>query len=130
MYVLPQSRVEMYATSVKLETMQISFRGCLCNELISSFMPHLSFNCSTFSRRVTARWWRHWAKIQLWTNQNSRNNWYQIVTKTVCFVTFFKFLHVRRPKMSQLICLIVSLSIYFIKCSCFSYVLSCFVFCC
>ena len=90
MYVLPQSRVKMYATSFKLETIQMSFRGCLCNKLISSFMPHLSFNWSTFSRRVTAGWWRHWAKIQVWTNQNSRNNWYQIVTKTVCCVTFFQ----------------------------------------
>ena len=55
---------------------------CPCNKLISSFLPHLSFKWRTFSRRVTARWWRQWAKIQLWTNQNSRNNWYQIVTQT------------------------------------------------
>ena len=30
--------------------------GCLCNKLISNFLPHLSFNWRTFSRRVTASW--------------------------------------------------------------------------
>ena len=27
--------------------------------MISSFLPQLSFNWRTFSRRVTAHWWRH-----------------------------------------------------------------------
>ena len=31
------------------------------------------FNWRTFSRRVTARWWRQWAKNQVLTNQNWRN---------------------------------------------------------
>ena len=30
--------------------------GCLFNKLIFSFLPRLSFNWRTFSRRVTARW--------------------------------------------------------------------------
>ena len=63
-------------------------RGCLCNKLISSFLSHLLFNWCTFSRRVTARcrWWRQWEKIQVWVNQNSGNNWYQIVTWTLYII--------------------------------------------
>ena len=59
--------------------------GCLCNKLISSFLSLLSFNWGTISRRVAACWWRQWAKIQVWTNQNSRNNWNQIVTRTAWY---------------------------------------------
>ena len=127
---LPQSRVKMYAISVKLETMQMSFRGCLCIKLISSFIPYLSFNWSTFLRRVTARWWRHWAKIQVWTSQNSRNNWYQIVTRTVCFVTFFQVS--ARPTTSSVATQVPnSFFIHlFYKTFLLFYVLSCFVFCC
>ena len=33
-----------------------------------------------------AGWWRQWAKLQVWTNEKSGNNWYQIVTRTVCLV--------------------------------------------
>ena len=36
----------------------------------------------TFSRRVTAPWWRQWAKSQVLTNQNSKNRWCQIVRWT------------------------------------------------
>ena len=60
-----------------------TFRGYLCNKLISSFWPHLLFNWRTFSRRVASHYWHQWAKTQVWTNQNSRNNWYQIVTWTI-----------------------------------------------
>ena len=63
--------------------LNILYRSSLCNKLISSFLSHLPFNWRTFSRRVTACWWRQSAKIQVWTNQNSRNNWYQIITRTV-----------------------------------------------
>ena len=58
--------------------------GCLFNKLISNFLSHLLFNCHIFLRRVTALWWRGSAKNKLWTNQNSRNNWYQIVRRTIC----------------------------------------------
>ena len=34
--------------------------------------------------RVTASWWRQWAKNQIWTNQNSRNRWCQIARGTIC----------------------------------------------
>ena len=43
-------------------------RGCLCDNWKPSFLPHLIFNWRTFSRRVTARWWRQWAKNQVLTN--------------------------------------------------------------
>ena len=39
----------------------------------------------TFSKRVTARWWRQWAKNQVSTNQNSRNRWCQIVRQTIWY---------------------------------------------
>ena len=61
---------------------------CLFNKLISNFLPHLIFSWRTFSRLVSAcwwRWWRGWAKNQLWANHNSRNNWYQIARRTVCW---------------------------------------------
>ena len=50
------------------------FWDCLVDKLISSFFPRLSFNWRTFLRRVTKRWWRGWAKNQVWTNQNSSSN--------------------------------------------------------
>ena len=34
--------------------------------------------------RVTASWWRQWAKNQIWTNQNSGNRWCQIARGTIC----------------------------------------------
>ena len=40
-------------------------RGCLCDNWKPSFLPRLIFNWRTFSRRVTARWWRQWAKNQI-----------------------------------------------------------------
>ena len=44
---------------------------CLWDILKPSFLPRLIFNWRTFSRRVTARWWRQWAKNQVPTNENS-----------------------------------------------------------
>ena len=38
--------------------------GCLCHNYRSSFLPLLIFDWRTFSRRVTARWWRQSAKIK------------------------------------------------------------------
>ena len=57
--------------------------GCFSDNWKPSFLPRLIFNWRSFSRRVTVRWWRQWAKIQVLTNQNSRNRWYQIVRGTV-----------------------------------------------
>ena len=70
--------------------------GCLCNKLVSSFLPHLLFNWRTFSRRVASHYWHQWAKIQVWTNQNSRNNWYQIVTWTI----WLGVIHITRIRLS------------------------------
>ena len=56
-----------------------SLRGCLVNKFISKFLPRL-FNLEF--REVTAHWSRGWVKNQVWTNQNSRNNWYRIVRRT------------------------------------------------
>ena len=49
-----------------------------------SFLPLLILDWRTFSRRVTARWLRQSAKIQVSTNQNSRNRWRLIVIRTIC----------------------------------------------
>ena len=62
----------------------IIYRGCLCDNWKPSFWPLLIFNWRTFSRRVTARWWRQRAKNQVLINQNSRNRWYLIVKRTIC----------------------------------------------
>ena len=47
-------------------------------------MPLLIIDWRKFSRRVTARWWRQWAKNLVLTNQNSRNRWCHIVRRTIC----------------------------------------------
>ena len=60
-----------------------SFQGCLCDNWKPSFLPPLIFNCHTFSRYVTARWWCPWAKNQMLTNQISRNRCDQIVRQTI-----------------------------------------------
>ena len=42
-----------------IETLNIvNFRGCVCDNWKSSFLPHVIFNWRTFLRRVTARWRR------------------------------------------------------------------------
>ena len=43
-----------------------------------------TFDWCTFSRQVTARWWRQWVKNQVLTNQNSRNMWCLIVRRSIC----------------------------------------------
>ena len=58
-------------------------RGCLCGKWEASFLPLLVFNWRTFSRWITARWWRQWAKNQVLTNRNSRNRWCHIVRRTM-----------------------------------------------
>ena len=63
-------------------------RGCLCDNWKPSFFPRLIFNWCTFSRRFIARWWRQWAKNQVWTNQNLRNRWCQIARGTICSAIF------------------------------------------
>ena len=60
------------------------FGGCLCDSWKPSFLPLLIFDWRTFSRQVTARWWRQSAKDEVSTNQNSRNRWYLIVRRTIC----------------------------------------------
>ena len=60
------------------------YRGCFCDNWKPSFLPRLTFNWRTFSRRVTVRWRNQWAKMQVSTNQNSRNGQCQIVRGTVC----------------------------------------------
>ena len=59
-------------------------RGCLFNKLIFNFLPHISFIWRIFSRWVTAWWSRGWAKIKVFTNENSSYNCYQIVRPTLC----------------------------------------------
>ena len=58
--------------------------GCLCDNWKPSFLPCLKFNRCTFSRRVTGRWSRGWARNQVTTNQNLRNSWGQIARRTIC----------------------------------------------
>ena len=66
--------------------------SCFCLEGVSVaignpvFFPRLIFNWRTFLRRVRAHWWRQWEKIQVSTNQNSRNRWCQIVRGTACYM--------------------------------------------
>ena len=52
--------------------------GCFSDISIPSFFPYLIFNWHTFSRWVTTHWWHQWAKIQVLTNQNLRNRWFEI----------------------------------------------------
>ena len=60
-------------------------RGCLCDNWKPSFLPLLILDWRTFSRRVTALWWRQWAENQVSTNQNSRNRWWCLIVKrTIC----------------------------------------------
>ena len=54
--------------------LKFDLRDCLCDNWKPSFLPRLIYNWCTFSRRVTACWWRQWAKNQVSTNQNSRKN--------------------------------------------------------
>ena len=61
-------------------------RGCLCDNWKPSFLPLLILDWRTFSRRVTSRWWRQWAKYQVPTNQNSRNKRCLIVRRTICIL--------------------------------------------
>ena len=61
-----------------------SYRECLCDNWKPSFLPLLIFDWRTFSRWVTALWWRQWVKNQVSTNQNSRNRWLFIVRRTIC----------------------------------------------
>ena len=61
-------------------------RGCLCDNWQPSFLLLLILDWRTFSRRVTTRWWRQWAKTQVPTNQNWRNRWCLIVRPTMCIL--------------------------------------------
>ena len=56
-------------------------------QLETSFLPRLIFNWRTFSRWVTVRWSRGWAKSQVLANQNPRNSWCQIVRGSICYRT-------------------------------------------
>ena len=56
---------------------------CFSDNWKYSFLLLHIFDRRTFSRRVTARWWRQSAKNQVSTNQNSRNRWCLIVRGTV-----------------------------------------------
>ena len=68
--------------SLKLR-IQFWYGGCFCENWKPRLLPRFTYNWSTFLRRVKARWWCQWAKMQVPTNQNSRNRWYQIVRGTV-----------------------------------------------
>ena len=57
---------------------------CLCDNCTPSFLSLLIFDWRTFSKRVTARWWRQSAKNQVSTNQNWRNRWCVIVRRSIC----------------------------------------------
>ena len=70
----------------------LMLRGCLCDNLKPSFLTLLIINWRTFSRRVTARWWRQWAKNQVLTNHNSRNRCCQILRRTIWIVRTFMVL--------------------------------------
>ena len=61
-------------------------RGCLSDNWKLSSLPLLVLDWRTFSRRVTPRWWRQWAKNQVPTNQNSRNRWCLFVRRTICIL--------------------------------------------
>ena len=49
--------------------------GCFCDYWKLSLLSRLILNWCTFSRWVTARWWRQWVKNQVPINLNSRNRW-------------------------------------------------------
>ena len=74
----------------KTEERRVSKRGCLCDNWKLSFLPLLIFNWHTFSRQVTTRWWRQWAKNQVLTNQNSKNRWCQIVRRIIWKILHWK----------------------------------------
>ena len=81
--------------------MKSLLRGCLCDNLKPSFLPRLNFNWCTFSRRITARWWRQWAKNQMLTNQNSRKSWCQIVRRTICSEEIALIVSFEKPPDSE-----------------------------
>ena len=64
---------------------------CLWDILKRSSLPRLIFNWHTFSRWVTSRWWRQWAKNQVPTNEDSRNRWCHIVRHTICLTRLTRF---------------------------------------
>ena len=64
------------------------YGGCFCENWKPRLLPRFTYNWSTFSRWVKARWCCQWAKMQVPTNQNSRNRWYQIVRGTVWIMDY------------------------------------------
>ena len=62
------------------------YRGCLWDNWKPTILSRLASNWRTFSRRVTVRWSRGWAKTWVLTNQNSRNSWCHIVRRTICIM--------------------------------------------
>ena len=65
-------------------------KGCLCDNWKPGLLPLLIFNWRAFSRRVTTRWWRQWAKNRVFTNQNLRDRCCQVVRRTICKVVHFR----------------------------------------
>ena len=65
--------------------------GFLRDNWKPSFLPFLILNCRTFSRQITVRWWRQWAKNQVLTNQNLRNMWCQIVRRIIWYTLITEY---------------------------------------
>ena len=63
-----------------LESATLETRGCLCDNWKPRFLARLIFNIFEASYSTLVKWE---AKSQVSTNQNSRNNWYEIVRRTI-----------------------------------------------
>ena len=72
----PVSWTNSQRVSKNLRRLPFTNRSCLCDNWKPSFLLRLIFNWRTFSRRVTARWSRGWAK-----NQQAYQHQ---ITKTCC----------------------------------------------
>ena len=101
--------------------------GCLCDNWKSSFLIRLISNSQTFSRRVTARWSRGWAKNQVSTNQNSRKSWSLIARRTIWWYLFKR----SRPYFSKTSrCIILKVYQSCFNIPCVKYIRKfCFYFC-
>ena len=91
---------------------QPSFGECLCYNYTPSFLPLLIFDWRTFSRRVTARWWRQSLKKPVSTNQNSRNRWCLIVRCTICLLLSIMYFQNKTVLLLTYCCLVLILPFY------------------
>ena len=87
-------------------------RGCLCGNGKPSFLPLHIFNWRSFSRRVTARWWRQWAKNEVLTNQNSRNRSCQIVRRTIWNMLILNVCSFQKKMLPNLTVLLIDKNVF------------------